>query len=226
MKIAIISTNGGAPLTGKARDFLPTLAAGLAEKGNEVHLFTDAADASANLAETKDSEGILKMHSVPAETAAEETAADLTLRLNALDPDVYLIWSASDAGWMVLPFLNSQIATLAIGHADAEAYYAPARHYRAFLTRVIATTPEIAVGFVLACVIDKERVEWISFDEGAASEAENERELIETYCACFEKAIADVRAVPRPNTAAFPPLKTGSPEQGSWFERLKSKIMK
>ena len=148
-------------------------------------------------------------------------------QINELNPDIYLIWTAEETGWSGLPRLEPSIATLAVGHADSEQFYAPIRHYRSFLTRVVGTTPEVCVGLVLSCVIDKERVEWISADElEGASASENIRKAIETYVACFEKAIEDARRAPREPAAEFPPMQTGRPEQDSWFSRFKAKILK
>jgi hypothetical protein len=204
MKIAVIDTGlNGAPHDA-ARDILPELTAGFTGNGDEVHLITEAAP-------------------------VEDAAPVLAKRLNELSPDIYLIWASEDVGWLVLPLLNPSIATLAVGHADSEIYYAPARHYRSFLTRVIGTTPEVCVGFVLSCVIEKERVEWISDaapeDADAGSAAENMQKIIETYLSCFEKAIADTHAAPREKMTDFPPMKASRPESQSWFSKLKAKIL-
>ena len=204
MKIAVIDTGlNGAPHDA-ARDILPELTAGFTGNGDEVHLITEAAP-------------------------VEDAAPVLAKRLNELSPDIYLIWASEDVGWLVLPLLNPSIATLAVGHADSEIYYAPARHYRSFLTRVIGMTPETCVGFVINCVIDKERVEWISYGELEGSSADApEAELqtvVETYETCFEKAIADALAAPREISANFPPLLLNRWAAPSWFDRLKAKIM-
>ena len=161
---------------------------------------------------------------IPADVPVEEAAAELVIRLNALKPDVYLIWASEDVGWAVLPFLNPAIAALAVGHADSETYYVPVRHYRSFLTRVVGTTPEVCVGLVLSCVIDKERVEWISYDE--TGDDESVQKAVETYLGCFEKAIADAHAAPRQAIVDFPPLNTRPTESTSWLGKVKAKILK
>lgn len=204
MKIAVIDTNSDQTVNAEARGFLPKLLKGLTGLGNEVHLLTEDA---------------------PTENISAPG-------LNERNPDICLIWTADDAGWAVLPRLNPTIAALAVGHADAEIFYVPTRHYRQFLTRVIGTTPEVCVGFVLSCVIDKERVEWISYGElegsGAETAEEEMQKVVETYQRCFEKAIADARAVPRETIADFPPLRSRSrpAESASWFSKLKAKIIK
>jgi hypothetical protein len=231
MKIAVNDTNSdNAPSNGAAEVFLPKLLKGLTGKGIEVHLIRKSAPTEEVLARIEQAAPLLHISRLKLDGAVENTAPDAANWLAELNPDVYLIWNADDLGWAVLPRLNPSIATLAVGHADAETYYAPARHYRSFLTRVVGTTPEVCVGFVLSCVIDKERVEWISYGEleGSAAESADEdlEKVIETYRACFEKAIADAAAAPREARADFPPLSTEPPESTSWFGKLKAKIIK
>jgi len=201
MKIAVIDTGlDDATAGGGASVFLPKLVAGLTEKGVEIQTISE-------------------------DSVEANGARALANRVNELKPDVYLIWTAGEADWAALPLVNPQTATLAVVHADAEIFYAPVRHYRSFLTRVVGATPETCVGLVINCVIDKERVEWISHDD-AEDDAENMRKIIETYVNCFEKAVADALAAPRESTADFPPLKPSRPaSHRSWLERLKAKIM-
>jgi hypothetical protein len=230
MKIAIIDTGLNAAPPAPARAFLPKLLTGLTGHGDEVHLIEKEPPAENVVWRLEVKNERLHRSELSAAVSAEDAAPVLIKRLNELQPDIYLIWTSEDVGWAVLPFLHPGIATLAVGHADTETYYAPTRHYRSFLTRVIGVTPEVCVGFVLSCVIDKERVEWISYDELAGSTAETAdaevQKVIETYWLCFEKAIADARAAPRETPADFPPLKTSRPENESWFSKLKAKIIK
>ncbi len=200
MKIAVIDTDSdNAPEA--ARDFLTRLLKILTDNGDEVQLFTK-------------------------DQSNGEIALVTARRLNELGADVYLIWTAEEKGWQVLPLLDPQTATLAVAHADSERFYAPIRHYRSFLTRVVGTTPETCVGLVLSCVLDKERVEWIASDEAETAGEENLQKTIETYRTCFEKASADALAAPREPVADFPPLKTGSPESRSWFGKLLARFSK
>lgn len=228
MKIAIIDTHTDATLAAEARQFLPKLLTGLTDRGNEILLFTKDAPAGDALDEAARSNPRLHRSLWRLDGAVEDNIHDSANWLNEFETDVYLIWNGDDAAWAVLPLLNPVTATIGVGHADSEVYYAPARHYRSFLTRVVGTTPETCVGLVINCVIDKERVEWISYNELEGSTADSpEAELqkvVETYEACFEKAIADARAAPRETTTDFPPLSASRPAAPSWFERLKSKF--
>ena len=233
MKIAVIDTTiDGAPL-GEAHLFLPEFLKGLIAKGNEVHLITKRAPNEKILGQIKESKAILHTNLWNAEGFVEETAPVLANWLNELKPDVYLISVSDDIGWVVLPLLDSQIATLTIGHEDSEYFYLPARHYRSFLTRVIGTSPEVCVGYVLSSVIEKEKIEWISDDEEAA-EAEGEPldgearfvKMIEHYENCFQKAIEDAENSPRQTFADYPLLETVRSRLPIWLRRLKAKVMK
>ena len=216
MKIAVIDTGLNGALTGEARDFLSVLVKGLTGKGDEIHLITSGENVSC---EIENANLIRHANLSKADASDEENARDLARFLHELNPDVYLIWASAETGWLVLPLLNPQIATVAVGHADSEIFYAPVRHYRPFLTRVVGATPETSVGFVLSCVLDKERVEWISYER-----AENFPKTIEAYRNCLEKAIEDAQNSPREIFGDFPPMKTSRPARQSWFGKLKAKL--
>jgi hypothetical protein len=230
MKIAVIDTGLTDAFPAEARAFLPKLIEGLINQGDEVHHITKEVPPEEVVRRLEVKNESLHRSEIRTDAPVEEAAAELVIGLNAIKPDIYLIWASEDVGWAVLPFLNPTIATLAVGHADSETYYVPVRHYRSFLTRVVGTTPEVCVGLVLSCVIDKERVEWISYGEleGSAVESadENIQKVIETYKSCFEKAVTDALAARREAAAEFPPLKTNRSESESWFSRLKAKFMK
>ena len=180
MKIAVIDTI----IDGEADGFLPKLLKGLSAKGNEVHLITKDAPNERVCREIEGSKTILHSNLWQADGFVEETAPVLAKWLNELAPDIYLISNSADIGWVVLPFLKSNIATLTIGHTDSETFYLPARHYRPFLTRAIGVSAEVCVSYVLSCVIDKERVEWIPYGvqtsdaEPASNDSENVLKLI------------------------------------------------
>lgn len=163
MKIAVIDTTIGGELIGGAQTFLPKLLKGLIAKGSEVHLITKDAPNEKVSKEIEELNVILHTNLWNAEGFVEETAPVLAKWVNELNPDIYLISVSADIGWVVLPLLNPQIATLTIGHTDSETFYLPARHYRSFLTRTIGVSPEVCISYVLNCVIEKEKVEWIPY---------------------------------------------------------------
>lgn len=225
MKIAVINTGADDAQIGEVQVFLPTLLEGLTGKGNEVHLMINIAPDENVFGQIEESNPLLHISLLRLDGLVEKNAPAAANWLNELNPDIYLIWNSEEVGWAVLPLLNPNIAAVAVGHADSEIFYAPPRHYRQFLTRVIGTTPEVCVGLVINCVIDKERVEWISQDAAETGGEENTQPIIETYENCFEKAIADAHAAPREIIKDFPPMKTKRPASQSWFDKLKAKIM-
>ncbi len=163
MKIAVIDTTIDGELIGGAQTFLTKLLKGLIANGSEVHLITKGKPNEKVRQEIEESKAILHTDLWDASGFVEETAPVLAKWLNDLNPDIYLISASGDIGWVVLPLLDPRIATLTIGHTDSETFYLPARHYRSFLTRTIGVSAEVCVSYVLSCVIDKERVEWIPY---------------------------------------------------------------
>jgi glycosyltransferase involved in cell wall biosynthesis len=163
MRIAVIDTTIDGELIGGAQTFLPKLLKGLSDKGHEVHLIARDAPNAKVRPQIEETGAVLHTNLWNKDGFVEETAPVLARWLNALNPDIYLISVSPDIGWVVLPLLNPNIATLTIGHTDSETFYLPARHYRQFLTRAVGVSPEVCVSYVLSCVIEKERVEWIPY---------------------------------------------------------------
>lgn len=163
MKIAVIDTTIDDELIGGAHTFLPNLLAGLIDRGHEIHFITKGKP-NEKVRERIDSLAMTQHRGLwDAAGFVEETAPVLARWLNELAPDIYLISASGDIGWVVLPMLRPEIATLTIGHTDSETFYLPARHYRSFLTRAIGVSPEVSVSYVMSCVIEKEHVEWIPY---------------------------------------------------------------
>jgi len=231
MKIAVIDTTIDGENIGEAHLFLPEFLKGLTAKGNDVHLITKAAPNEKILRQIEESKAILHTNLWNANGFVEETAPVLAKWLNELNPAIYLISVSDDVAWVVLPLLNQQIATLTIGHEDSEYFYLPARHYRSFLTRVIGTSPEVCVGYVLSSVIEKEKIEWISddeeSDEGEPLDGEERFwKMIEHYENCFQKAIEDNENAPRQTYTDYPLMETVRSRLPMWLRRLKAKVIK
>lgn len=226
MKIAVIDTKIDAALPGPAREFLPKLLRGLSAAGHEIHLITDDPPGADALPEAKPADATLHVTHWSVAGFVEETAPLLAGAVNDIGPDAYLIWASKDVAWVALPLLDPQIATLAVGHDDSEFFYLPARHYRQFLTRLVGTSPEVCVGFVLSSVVEKEKIEWISFEpaEGETPGADFEARIIENYERCFEKAVADAAAAPRASYADFPLVETSRSRLPMWLRKLKARL--
>lgn len=233
MKIAVIDTTIDGTALGAAHLFLPEFLKGLIAKGGEVHLITKGTPNEKILRQIEESKAIQHTNLWNPDGFVEETAPVLAKWLNELNPDVYLISVSNDIGWVVLPLLNSRIAALTIGHEDSEYFYLPARHYRSFLTRVIGTSPEVCVGYVLSSVIEKEKIEWISDEEesnegepAAAGDEARFWKMIDHYENCFQKAIEDAENSPRETYTDYPLMETVRSRLPMWLRRLKAKVLK
>lgn len=163
MKIVIIDTTIDGELIGGAQTFLPKLLKGLIEKGNEVHLITKGIPNEKIRIQIEESKVTLHTNLWDANKFVEENVSVLAEWINHLSPDIYLISVSADIGWLVLPFLKPQIATLTIGHTDSETFYLPARHYHSFLTRAIGVSPEVAANYALTCKLNEEQIDWIPY---------------------------------------------------------------
>ncbi|HEY0462110.1 MAG TPA: glycosyltransferase family 4 protein [Pyrinomonadaceae bacterium] len=171
MKIAVIDTTIDGELIGGAQTFLPKLLKGLIAENHEVHLIAKGAPNAKVRRQVEETGVTLHTNLWNKDGFVEETAPVLARWLNALNPDIYLISVSPDIGWVALPLLSPNIATLGVGHTDSETFYLPARHYRQFLTRAVGVSPEVCVSYVLSCVIEKERVEWIPYGVEASETA-------------------------------------------------------
>lgn len=224
MKIAVIDTTIDGDLSGEAQEFLPKLFEGLCAKGHELHLITKHAPNENVAGKLADTGAILHDNLWNVEDFVEETAPFLAKWLNDFAPDVYLIWTSADIGWVVLPLLSPKIATVAAGQTDSEFFYQPARHYRAFLTRVVGVSPEVCIGFVLSSVIDKEKVEWIPFEDEEIAPDELLRKTIKSYENCFEKAIEEAANTPREQFADYPLMAACRSRLPLWLRKLRAKM--
>lgn len=171
MKIAFIDTTICGELIGGAQTFLFKLADGLALSGHEVHVVSNGSGNNKIRRQIQDSQAAVHADLWESSGLVEETASVLAHRLNDLRPDVFVVSVSPDIGWVVLPQLDPQIATVAIGHTDSETFYAPARHYREFLTRVVGVSAEVCESYDSKCGIDKTRIEWIPYGVEASETA-------------------------------------------------------
>lgn len=175
MKIVAIDTTIDEDLIGGAHTFLVQLLTGVTSKGNEVHLITKGMPNSKVLRQIKESGAALHTDLWDQSMFVEETAPVLAKWLNDLHPDLFLISASGDIGWVVLPLLNPETATLTIGHTDSGTFYLPARHYRNFVTRAVGVSPEVCQAYQSSCGIDSERTEWIPYGVVSSPSAPEEK---------------------------------------------------
>lgn len=173
MKIAIIDTTMDGELIGGAQTFLPDFIAGFIKTGNEVHLITKGLPNPKIRREIEQS-GVILHTNLWQGRFVEENVPILAVWLNNLLPDIFLISVSPDIGWAVLPLLDPKIATVTIGHTDAETFYLPAKHYNSFLTCAVGVSPEVCSNYNSICNIDNKRIEWIPYGVKASEHEPND----------------------------------------------------
>jgi glycosyltransferase involved in cell wall biosynthesis len=102
----------------------------------------------------------------------EERAERLAAWVNSMCPDVYIISTSPDAGWLALPLLNPLIPTVSIAHNDVSAYYEPLKHYSAFIDQSVSVSEEIQRKIVEDCAIPPERTARIPYGVHSLTEGE------------------------------------------------------
>ena len=163
MRLVFLDTTLDSPFFGGAQTFLFKLMKELGKNGVEVHFITKGRIHSERMEGIKDSGAILHTRLWPKSILVDEAALRLANWINELNPDVYIVSVSADIGWLVLPHLSPTIATCAIGHSDSDTFYAPAKYYSKFLTRVVGVSDEICKNFLKLCAIPKENLEWIPY---------------------------------------------------------------
>ena len=163
MKIVFLDTTMDGSLIGGGHTFLHKILRGLRERNVEVHFVTIGSPSAKTAENIEDSGAIFHNQLWPKYSLVEDAAPVLAAWLEKLSPDVYVVSASPDIGWVVLPYLSSHIATLAIGHNDSDTFYEPARHYADFLTKAIGVSEEICRNYVSKSGINEEDVIWIPY---------------------------------------------------------------
>ena len=78
---------------------------------------------------------------------------------------------------------------------------------------------------MLSSVIEKEKIEWIPFEDEGIAPDEMLRKTIESYENCFEKAIEEAANTPREQFADYPLMATCRSHFPLWLRKLKVKMM-
>lgn len=170
MKIVVVDTTLDGSLIGGAQTFLPHLAAGLVERGATVHVVTSGEPNAKVGTRLRQSGAKLHTRLWPTPALVEDAAPIFARWVNQLNPDIYLISVSPDIGWVALPYLQPNIATLAIAHSDDDTFYRPIKHYRDFLTRAIGVSHIICERFTRQYGLAAEQVTWIPYGAVAGPE--------------------------------------------------------
>ena len=163
MRVVFLDTTMDGSLVGGAQTFLHKILKGLNNRDVEVHFVTKGTLVSKTAINIEKSGAIFHNKLWPASSLVEEAALVFANWLNKLKPDVYIVSVSPDIGWVVLPYLSPDIATIAIGHNDSNTFYEPAKHYAPFLTKAIGVSTEICHNYINKSGIKKENVAWIPY---------------------------------------------------------------
>jgi len=89
--------------------------------------------------------------------------------VNAWPADVFVVSISPDVGWLALPILDVQIATVSIAHNDVPTFYTPAAHYAPFLDCAVGVSEETQRKLVTSAGIPPERTRRIPYGVQALS---------------------------------------------------------
>jgi glycosyltransferase involved in cell wall biosynthesis len=170
MRCVFLDTLISADLIGGGQLMLPGLLAGLGAHAHEVHLVFAGVPNVKVRGQIQDSGARIHSGVWDERQLVDDRVSGFAGWVNNLEPDVFVVSTSADMGWVVLPLLNAGIATVVIGHNDSASYYEPAKYYRDFLTRVVGVSDEICEKYVTECGVKRERVEWIPYGVRSSEE--------------------------------------------------------
>lgn len=163
MKIVFIDTTIDESLIGGGHTYLPKLLKGLKLKGHEMYLVTKEKPNDKVYDSIIESGVILHSNLINKYVLVQEAALSLAQWVNQLEPDIYVISASGDAGWLALPHIQANIATLTIGHTDSDNFYQPAKHYYSFLTGAVGVSDVVCSNYHKVCHINEEQIFWIPY---------------------------------------------------------------
>jgi glycosyltransferase involved in cell wall biosynthesis len=178
MHILFVDTTLTTPPTGGAQAFLVSLADTLVTRNWKVSVVTERGPdrsivESLRRVKAEVIEDLWRVAELP-----EERAGRLANWVNSKRPAVYVVSISPDAGWLALPLLDPNIATVSIAHNDVAAFFDPVKHYHALIDCAVAVSEEIHRKLIDECGVPPERARHIpyginslSLDEFAARRA-------------------------------------------------------
>lgn len=169
MHVVFVDTTMTTPPTGGATTFLVDVCAALVSRGWKVSVVTQPGPETTTV-ETLRCRGvnvrdtIWRLADLP-----EKRAAKLANWANSTGIDVYVVSISPDAGWVALPLLDPNIATISIAHNDVSAFYDPLRHYGPFVDCAVGVSEETQRKIVSDCGMPAERSRQIAYGVHAIS---------------------------------------------------------
>lgn len=168
----IVDTTLTTAPTGGAQTFLVDLCEALSRKGWRVAVVSQPGPEGAILASLRAAGAKVYTNVWRATHLPEERGARLAAWVNEVHPDLYVVSISSAAGWLALPLLDADIATLSIAHNDVSAFYAPLAHYAPFIDCAIGVSEETYRQILAHSSLPPGRVRQIPYGVRALSAAD------------------------------------------------------
>lgn len=174
MHIVFVDTTITTPPTGGAHTFLVDVGQYLVAGGHRVTVVTQPGP-DERLLRTMRINGVEVRRDLWRNThLPEERATRLAHWVNEHNPDVYVVSASADVGWLALPYLSIDIATITIAHNDEPSFYRPLTHYHPFVDMAVAVSSEI-LRKILKANIAIDRARQIAYGVTPISQAELEK---------------------------------------------------
>src|SRR5712691_7287643 len=172
MHIVFVDTTLTTPPTGGAQTFLVTLADALVKRARKVSVVTERGP-DRSIVESLRQVGAEVIDDLgSAAELPEERAENLAGWINAHQPAVYVVSISPDIGWLALPLLHTDIATVSITHNDVVAFFEPVAHYRALIDCAVGVSEEIHRKLIADCGVPPERARHVPYGIDPLSPAE------------------------------------------------------
>jgi glycosyltransferase involved in cell wall biosynthesis len=170
LQIVFVDTTLTTPPNGGAHTFLVDICRCLLAKGERVSVVTQPGS-DESLVSVLQSAGVeVRMDLWRRSHLPEQRAKRLAKWVNDRNLDIYVVSASADVGWLALPHLSMNVATITIAHNDDPSFYEPLRHYHPFVDTAVAVSSEILRK--IEKNVAKERARKIAYGVTPVSEAE------------------------------------------------------
>ena len=230
LKIVIVDSTNHMELIGGGHLFLPALIKGITGRGHEVHLVVKGKPNPRIAGQISESGAIMHERPWKHNGIMEDVAPVFAKWVNAMKPDVYVVSSSFDIGWVALPLLDASIPAVTIAHSNADGFYLPTLHYGPFITTAVGVSNEICEKYISVSKLQPSQVKWVPYGVRAAAtlpEPGNEGPLRMIYAGRIEegdKRISDVAAIILKLEKRGMDFKFTIAGDGSLFETIKQKL--
>lgn len=173
MHIVIVDTTLTTPPTGGAQTFLINLVDSLVQRGYQVSIVTQPGPELTIVEALKVAGASVHMDLWSSAHLPEEKAPRLAKWVNAItDVVIYIVSISPDVGWVTLPLLNPEIATLSIAHNDVGSFYDPVTHYAPLVDCAVGVSLETARRLSTETGLPADRVKYIPYGVHARTKSD------------------------------------------------------